>query len=336
MKRRFLLALLLAALAVLVPGQAPQSAGAQQTITLRIATLAPRGSSWMRVFQAWDGSVRQESGNRLRLQFFPGGVAGDERDYIRKMRAGQLDGAAVTANGLGQVVRPVLVLQVPGLFDEYAEIDRARTALAAELEQQFVEGGYKLMGWGDVGKARIFSTRPIRRPSDLRSVRPWAWRDDAVFNEFLRVVGANGVALGVPEVYPALQTRMVDTVPSSALAAVSLQWYTRLTHVTEQSSAILIGATIIKKEKFDALPADLQAILMSTSQRAHSALSRAIRRDDDRAYQTILQRGITAVDLSPHQAEWNRAAQQTRQRLAGRVYSRELLQRVERAAGGGG
>lgn len=334
MKRRFhVFVVLLAALAVLVPGTAARPADAQQAVTLRIATLAPSGSSWMRVFNAWNNSLRQRTGNRLQLRFYPGGVAGDERDAIRKMRAGQMDGAAVTSLGLGQVVRPVLVLQLPGLFERYNQIDTVRTQLAGEFETQFETAGFKLLGWGDAGQARIFSHRPIVTPSDLRQTRIWAWRDDPIFNEFLHVIGANGVNLGVPEVYTGLQTNRIDAFPSSALAAVALQWFTRATHVTRQSDGVLVGATILKKERFDALPEDLRTALLETSRQAHEALMRTIRRDDDRAFQTITQHGVTAVDTSAHRAEWQRAGQQTRQRLSGRLYPAALLTRVEQIAG---
>ena len=334
MKRSIFVAFL-AALALGLAGLWPslEPAGAQETVTLRIATLAPRGSPWDRAFRAWGNSLQQETNGRLRLQFYLGGSQGDERDYIRKMQAGQLDGAAVTATGLGQIVRPVLVLSAPGIFREYRQIDRVRNRLDDQFETQFNEAGYQLMGWGDVGRARIFSNRPIQRPQDFRSVRPWAWREDVIFTEFLSVVGANPQRLGVNEVLPALQTRRVDAFPASALAAVSLQWYNHATHVTEQSDSILVGATIIKKDKYDALPEDLRAALDSTSERAHRVLSSSIRRADDRAYQAILRRGVTAVDTSAHRAEWERAARTTRQNLAGRLYPRELLQQVERTAG---
>jgi TRAP-type C4-dicarboxylate transport system substrate-binding protein len=151
-----------------------------------------------------------------------------------------------------------------------------------------------------------------------------------LFTEFLNVVGANGVRLGVPEVYPALQTGMVDALPASPLAAVSLQWYTQLRYVTSQSSGILIGATILRKDKFDALTADQRRALNETSERAHRALASAIRRDDERAYRTIQQRGISVVNTQPYEQEWRQAGDQTRERLAGRVFPRELLQRVER------
>ncbi len=308
------------------------SASAGEQFTLRIATLAPRGSSWMKVFKAWNASLKRETGGKLQLRFYPGGVSGDERDFIRKMRAGQLDGASVTATGLGQVVRPVLVLQLPRLLDDYEKLDRARRALDDEFHRQFRDAGFELLGWGDVGRARIFSTHRIVRPSDLKRTRPWAWREDAIFSTFLKVVGANPVRLGVPEVYPALQTEMVDTVPSSALAAVSLQWYTKLKYVTKQSSSVLIGATILRKEAVDALPEPLREALRRTAAKAHALLNKQVRRDDERAYRTLLQRGLQEVDISAHRAEWEEAARKVRERLAGRLYPQALLKRVEQAA----
>jgi len=331
MPRRLLIpVVLLLAAAFLVPGESLQAQG--DTYTLRIATLAPQGSTWMRIFNAWNNSLRQRTNNRLTLQFYPGGSQGDERDFVRKMRAGQMDGAVVTSTGLGQIVRPVMVLAVPGIFREYAQLDRVRGRFQRQFEQQFDANGYHLLGWGDAGKLRLFSRRAITRPQQLRSVRPWAWRDDTVFSEFLSVVGANPVRLGVPEVYPALQTGMVDTVPSSALAAVALQWYTRLTHVTAQNMGILIGAAVLKKDKYEALPEDLRTALDETSTQAHRALRRAVRRDDERAYATIQRRGITAVDISEHEDEWAAAAATTRENLAGRLYPRSLLNRVVAAA----
>ncbi len=335
MRRSLIAAILLTGLGLFVPdGLLRGGAAAQEAIELRIATLAPQGSSWMRVFNAWNRSLQEATGNTVRLRFYPGGAQGDERDYVRKMRAGQLDGAIVTSTGLGLVVRPVLVLGSPGLFSSYAQIDRARNAMSSTFEQQFQQNGYKLLGWGDAGRARIFSQERIERPQDLRSRRPWAWRDDPLFGEFLQVVGANAVLLGLPEVYPALQTRMVDTVPGSALATVSLQWHTRLEYMIKQSDGFVIGASILTNDAFNRLNADQKRALTETGAQAHTTLQRLIRRDDDQAYNDLIQRhGLTEVDVNAHRAEWTRAAEQTRDRLAGRVFPRELLTQVMAARG---
>jgi TRAP-type C4-dicarboxylate transport system substrate-binding protein len=305
---------------------------AEEAVELRFATLAPSGSSWMKVFNAWNLTIKKETNNTLKLRFYPGGSQGDERDFVRKMRAGQVDGAALTTTGLGQLVRPILVLSVPGVLEEYQQLDKVRAELNDHFAKMFNEEGYTFLGWGDAGKTRLFSTEKIERPSDIKKHRPWAWKDDLIFPEFLKVVGANPVRLGVPEVYPALQTRMVDTLPASALAVVALQWYTRLKHVSQRNSGIIVGATIVRTDKFEALSEEHQKVLVDTSIRAHKALNRSIRRDDDKSYATILKRGLTAVDTSEHVAEWEDAAKQVRERLAGRVYPQSLLEAVIAAA----
>ena len=333
MKPRLAFTVTLAVAALCLPGSAQPPADSQAMTELRIATLAPSGSSWMRVFNAWNLTIQKQTNKTLSLRFYAGGSQGDERDFVRKMRAGQMDGAALTTTGLGQVVRQVLVLSVPGVFTEYDELDRVRDALSERFTGMFDEEGYTLLGWGDVGKTRLFSMERIERPSDIKKFRPWAWKDDLIFTEFLKVVGANPVRLGVPEVYPALQTKMVDTLPASALAAVALQWYTRLKYVSAQNSGIIVGATIIRKDKFEALSDEHKKVLIDTARRAHIALNRSIRRDDDRSYQTVLKRGIAAVDTSEHQAEWDDAGAQVRERLTGRIYPESLLDAVIAAAG---
>jgi TRAP-type C4-dicarboxylate transport system substrate-binding protein len=333
MKLNFALTVAFALAAFAAPGAITRPAAAESAVELRIATLAPSGSTWMKVFNAWNLTIQKETNNTLKLRFYAGGSQGDERDFVRKMRAGQMDGASITSTGLGQLVRQVLVLSLPGVFDEYDELERVRAAMSERFEGMFDQEGYTMLGWGDVGKTRLFSMERVERPSDIKKLRPWAWKDDLIFTEFLKVVGANPVRLGVPEVYPALQTRMVDTLPASALAAVSLQWYTRLKYVSKRNSGIIVGATLIRKDKFEKLTDDQKKVLVETAARAHVALNKSIRRDDDRSYQTVLKRGLTEVDTTENQAEWEDVGRQVRERLAGRVYPKSLLDAVIAAAG---
>jgi TRAP-type C4-dicarboxylate transport system substrate-binding protein len=336
-RRPFLLALLALALA-LVPGVAPglgqpSPVGAQATgTTLRVATL-PRGSAWHRVFSAWAVSLRTQTGGQLTLQLEETGP-GDEAALVRRMRAGDLDGASFTAVGIGEIARPVLALQAPGVIDSYAQLDRARTALDGQLRTEFEQNGVTLLGWSDYGQARIFSTRPIMRPADLAQAHPWVLANDPIFSEFLRVIGAVGVPLPISGVRAALESGRVDTVVASATAISGLQLHTRLRHVTQDSNAILIGATLFSKSRVDALPPALQQALRDTGDRAHAALRTAVRRDDERYYELLVSRhGLSPVNASQHAAEWQRAAQTTRERLVGRLYSREQLDRAIAAAG---
>jgi TRAP-type C4-dicarboxylate transport system substrate-binding protein len=327
------LVFVLASSCMLVGGSsAPRVQAAGKTV-IRYATLAPSNSAFGKVLKAWSRSLSKETEGRVELRTYSGGSQGDERDVIRKIRAGQIDAAGVTTVGLSLVVRSVLVLSAPGIIETYEQLARARQKLDPRFAKMFEDAGFTLLAWSDAGKGRLMSTTRIAKPSDLRSSRPWAWKDDPIFAEFLKVVGANPVRLGVPEVYPALQTGMVDVVPSSAIGAVALQWFTKLKYMSKDSFGIVLGATIVKTEKLHELSPEDQNALRDTAKRAGLALDQVVRRDDARAYQVMIERGVDVVDTTPHLSEWEAAAKETRKRLIGRIYSESLLAQVQSAAG---
>ena len=285
----------------------------------------------MKVMKAWNRSLKQQTENRVEFRFYSGGSQGDERDFIRKVRAGQMDAAGVSTTGLGMVARPVLVLTAPGMITEYDQLERAREQLSGRFAKLFKDAGFVMMAWGEAGKNRIFSMEKFAKPEDLKSLRPWAWKDDPVFAGYVGAIGANPIRVGANEVYGGLQTRMLDTVPSSALTAVALQWYTRLNYMAKENFGIIVGGSLIKQEKFDELTEHDQKVLLDTSERAARASDALARRDDDRAYASLVKRGITEVETSAHKAEWDAVAKKTRENLTGRVYSKSLLEAVEKA-----
>lgn len=331
MKLRFVPLLLLLVAAFALPGTtAPTKA--EESYTLRIASLAPAGSSWMKVLNAWNRTVIDKTNGKLKMRFYPGGSQGDERDFVRKMRVGQLDGGVVTMTGMSMLVPSMNVLVLPGFLETYEKLDRVRERMADQFESMFGNENMRLVGWGDAGKTRLFSVQPIKRPSEIKAMRPWVWKDDPIFVEFYQVIGASAVRLGVPEVYPALQTRMVDVISSSALTAVALQWYTRVKYMTAHNSAIIAGGTVMRKDKYDALPPELQEIFDSTATRAHEILNKTIRKDDEKAYRVVLDKGIAAVEAGDAQAEWDAAHKKVRDNLTGRMFSKSLVEAVAAAA----
>lgn len=286
----------------------------------------------MKILNAWNKTLQEQTDGKVKLRFYPGGSQGDERDFVRKMRVGQLDGGVVTMTGMSMLVPAMNVLTLPGFLDTYEELDRVRGKMASQFEDMFDKEGFKLVGWGDAGKTRLFSVQPIKRPSEIKSMRPWVWKDDPIFVEFYQVIGASAVRLGVPEVYPALQTRMVDVVSSSALTAVALQWYTRVKYMTAHNSAIIAGGTMMRKDKFAELPPDLQTIFQSTADRAHELLNKTIRKDDEKAYGIVVKKGIEPVEAGDAKAEWDEADKKVRDNLTGRMFPKSLVEAVAAAA----
>lgn len=318
---------------VCVPGKntVPRAA-ADGPIVIRYASLAPGSSAFGKVQTAWSRTVKKETQGRVEIRTYSGGSQGDERDFLRKIRVGQIDAAGITAIGLGMVVRPILALTAPGVITRYDQLNHVRNALRPRFEKLFEEAGFELVAWGDGGLNRLFSTKPFARPADLKRARPWAWKDDPVYLGFISAIGANPVKVGAMEVYGGLQTRMIDFVPASAMAAVAFQWHTKLNYVSKQNLNIVIGGSIIEKEKMGELTPGDQKILRDTAARAVAAMDRIVLRDDAKAYDAMLKRGMKEVDLSPYQAEWDAVAKKAREQLVGRVYSKELLALVEKLA----
>ena len=323
--KRFALASALALLALSFGGVARAQS------TLKIATLAPEGSAWMVSFHEWAKNVEEHTGGKIKIKFFAGGTAGDERDAVRKMRLGQLNGAAVTAIGLGLINSEVRVLELPMLIDTYAELDYVRNKLDAELRKKFEDKGYVLLAWGDVGPVHIFSNSPIKSKADLANLKLWAWVDDALVRELFHQLGVNGVPLGVPDVLPSLQTGLINACYGSPLSTLALQWYTKVKYMTSMHISQAIGATVITKKEFDKLDAATQKTLMSDSLTFQAKLLKTLRSENEKALTSMKAAGLQVVESPPQMVkDFTTEAMAIRPKLEPSVYTHEFRMKVEK------
>ena len=312
--------------------EAAPEAAPEPAHQLRIATLAPRQSGLGKAFQELRKQLKERTEGQVELKMYHGGVAGDEMTVVRKMRVGQLDGALLTSTGLGALVPQVLVLQAPGLITNYPVLDDVRVQLGPALEELFDKAGYELISWGDSGQVRIFSKHKVQHPNDLRNVRPWVWRGSPTMKAFIEAAGANGVTMGLPEVFSALQTGMVDTVIASSIGVLAFQWHTRLKTMTKPGGGIVVGAYVIKKDRLAALPKAAQDHIRQSA-REHAAEFREGGRKFDEEASKALAGRLKSVNLWRNQQAWEAVQRDARQALVGRLYSKALLVRVQEIAG---
>lgn len=211
----------------------------------------------------------------------------------------------------------------------HEQLDRARDALAPEINRGMESAGFKLLGWGDLGQTRVFSTRQIHNPSDLASCHVWERRDDIIMPQALRAMQTTSVALQVPEVLAALQTGRVDTVFAPPLAVVALQWTPRLRYMTDLPMSIVIGAMVLSKPRFDALTPDQQRVISESASQFNGLARRNLRQADDQALAAILSHGVTAVPVTDaDRAQWLALGARIRQRLAGQIADQATVDRV--------
>lgn len=316
---------------LLVAGATARAGGA--TTTIRYATLTPNQPTAMRLLKAWKREIGKQTEGRVGFTFYPGGIAGDEKTVMRKMKLGQLDGTELSSIALATVHGPIVVLSMPGLIKSVAQFERVEKEFAGEWNPALRNAGYELLGWYDVGYIRVFSKQPILRPSDFQRVRPWVYPDEPIFPEYLKLIGANGVTLSLPEVLPALQTGMVDTVFVSAVGAVALQWFRHLSHMSKATQTMAVGGMVLRQEVFAKLPKDDQEAIREATTRLLSRGRKYLTKLDKRSHKTLLKRGMVEFDPTQHMNEWVASEDKLKQRVVGRIMPRALVDRAAKVAG---
>ena len=301
---------------------------------IKIGTLAPAASPWGKVFKVWADAVSQKTEARVELQIFYNGQQGDEGAIVGKMKDGQLDGAAISAVGLSKIYKPILALQIPGLLQAWAKLDAARDALKSDFEQGARSAGVNILGWGDEGITRVFSTGfGVRSPDDLKGKKPFMWRDDAMAPILFQTIGGiTPVPLNVPEVLPNLNTGAINVIMAPALIAEQLQWASKLDTVGDDVVSMAVLALVIAQKRLDALPADVRTVLVDTGRTAATALTKRIRAEDDAAFARLKSKMTVVTQTADERARWDAIYRQTRQRLGQGTFSPDLINKLEALA----
>jgi TRAP-type C4-dicarboxylate transport system substrate-binding protein len=272
------------------------AAWAEKTWELKFATLAPDGTTWVKLLQEWADTVKAESNGRLVFKIYPGGVQGDEPDVLKKIRFGQLHGGAFTGYGIGHIYSPTRVLELPFLFNDNNEIDYVRERFMPEIEQGYRDNGYELLGWMEVGFIHFFSKQPITKLDDLKQRRIWYWQGDPLAKAFFDASGLAPVPLSIIDVYTSLSTGMIDTVYAPPLGAIALQWFAKTQYITNVPMANGIGSLVVSRRFYQDLPQELQKLLKRTGRETGAKLVAATRRDNLESMQLLQARGLKLVE----------------------------------------
>lgn len=279
-------------------------------LTLKIATLSPDGSYWMQKMRAGGEEIEKQTGGRVSLKFYPGGVMGDDATVLRKMRLHQLQGAAVTSGVLNGVYPDIQLYNLVLLFRNAQEVEYVRQKMDAELMQGMEQQGMVALGFADVGFAYMMSTVPIRTLADMRSQKAWAPDDNKIAVSALQAFDISPIPLPLRDVLMGLQTGMINVVAGSPVGALALQWHSKIKYVTDLPMLYLFGVLAIDKPAFDQIaPAD-QQIVREIMARVIKEIDLHSREDNEQAIAALKNQGIQFVKPSPE------AAEELRQKIA--------------------
>ena len=323
------LSVALAAAGIVTAGASVAQKQPKPQVEIKIATLAPDGSTWMKTMRKIDEDVRAQTSNRVGFKFYPGGVQGDEKDVIRKMRNGQIHAAAFTGFGLGAIVPEVRVLELPFMFESLDELDHVREKTDDYYRGLFDQKGYALLGWTDVGFIYLFSQTPVRSAADMPGCKWWIWSGDQLAEIFFKAFNITPIPLAAPDVLTSLQTGVVDAVYSSPLACVALQWFTRVKYMSDMPVTHGLSAVVTTKKALAGV-SDADLAIINQVMRTHLAeLTGKTRIQNEEAIAEIRKEGVELVVVDDAaRREFTERGRAAWSEGVGVLYPKELLDRI--------
>jgi TRAP-type transport system periplasmic protein len=296
--------------------------------TLKFATLAPPRSPWGQVFRTWSTAVEKKTKGDVEIVWLWNGTAGPEDAVVGKIRSGQLSGAAITAVGLASIHKPILALQMPGAFESWSDLDKARAKLAVDFNKSMKDKGFHVGGWGDVGIGRVMSKGfAVKVPADMRGKSPAAIRDDIIAPKVYEVIGGVSPVPGdVMSFLPKLNSGAINIMNTPSLAAEQLQWASRLDHINTAKTYFGMGAVVMSQKDLDKLPADQREVIVDTGALAAKALTKRIRQADEESFNRLKKKMKAHEPTKAETAEWkkvfNNACGRLKSALPGDVLSK--------------
>ncbi len=294
--------------------------------TWRIGTVAPEGSPWTDSLRRLAARWSEVSGGRVQLKIYAGGSVGDEMDMVRKMRIGQLQGAALTQLGLGRVAPSVLAPAIPFLIRDSQEL----RAVMNRLEPVFVEdlraGGLQPVLWSEAGWVHFFGRAAIVHPQDLKNLKLAVPEGDDRILEAWRRMGFQAFPLSLPDILTGLQTGMVDALYAPPVAVAAFQWFGQAAHMSGMAISPTFGGVVIVRQAWEKIPEAVRARLLVEARKIGAELDRSMGALDRQAQAAMREHGLV-IDPVPPEAEraWRTLASEEVRAAAAGIVSPEVL-----------
>ena len=296
----------------------------------RIGTLAPKNSLYHRqlleVGEAW----RAAQGGNAKYVVFPDGSQGGEAELARRMRIGQLQGALLSVVGLNEIEPSISALQsMPLLFKSWEEVDYVREKMRPAMEKKFLDKGFIVLAWGDAGWVRFFSKEPVFRPDDFKKMKFFSFAGESEQQEIMKSLGYTPVPLETADILPAMQTGMINVVPSTPYFALATQVFNTAPNMLEINWAPIVGALVVTQKAWDDMTPAGQQALKAAGEKAGAQIRNKARQEVEEAVDAMKKRGlIVNKPNAEQQREWNDLAEKLYPRIRGNLVPAETFDEV--------
>ena len=279
-----------------------------QAATLKIATVTPENSQWMKDMRAGAKEIKERTEGRVQIKYYGGGIMGNDQKVLSRIRIGALQGGAFTPTALAGQYSNLNLYGLPMVFDSEEEAAYARSRLDARLSAGLEEAGFVNFGFAAGGFAILMSNTPVDSLDDLKGKKVWIPEGDDISRRAMEAMSLSPVTLPLTDVLTGLQTGLIDIVAMSPIGALVLQWHTKVKYITELPLVYTLGFMAVDKKAFGKLSEDDQAIVRDVMGRTYKNFDKANLIDNRGARDALLNTGIKTVPVPPEEYEKVRAA----------------------------
>lgn len=296
-------------------------------IKVKLATLAPKGSSYHNSLQALRESWKKTSHGGVDLIVYTDGKLGGEADTVNLMSVNSVQASMLTAVGLSEIELGVSGLQnIPMGFRSLEEVDFVGERLHPLLQERLAKKGFVVLFWTDAGWVRFFAKKPFATPDDLKKLKLFTWAGCPEQVTLYKSAGFNPVPLETADILPGLQTGLIEAVPAPPVFALVGQMDTRAPHMLELNWGPLVGACVIRKETWEKIPAEFRETLLASAAATGTEIKANARRESDDSVKAMEKRGLTVTKVTPEQeTQWRVAAEATYPQIRGAIVPADVF-----------
>ncbi len=297
-------------------------------MTLKIATAVPEGTFWMNRMRAGASEIKERTEGRVEIKFYGGGVMGNDKSVLRKIRVGQLHGGAFTAGGLSSVYSNLKLYSLPFLFRNADEVRVVREKIDPVLKKGLLEEGFVSFGFAGGGFANLMSGNLLRGMADVRGRKVWVPEGDAVSYAVLEALKVSPVSLNMIDVMTGLQTGLLDIVVATPTAALAFQWHTKIKYVADTPLVYVVAVLAIDRRVYSRIKAEDQLVVDEVMSRIYKEFNQCGLTDNGSAIEAMKKQGIEFLAMDPVDVgAWRKEAISVERRLADEgIYSKEIFE----------
>jgi len=241
-----------------------------QTV-LKAADVHPAGYPNVVAIESLGKKLEVASKGKYKLQMFPGGVLGAEKEMVEQTQVGAIAIARISLGVLGPVVPAVNVFNMPFVFRDEEHMRKVIDGpIGQEILDAITNSPAKLvaLGYMDSGSRSLYTKKAVRSMDDLKGQKI-RMMGNPLFVDTMNAMGGNGISMGHTEVFSALQTGVVDgaennppTLYTSNQYTAGIKYYTLTRHL------IIPEIFVMSKVVWEKMTPEEQALMKKFSKEA--------------------------------------------------------------------